>query len=314
MLAGIFYMPGCLWHPLLTPTFKFTTMASTFSNQLTTKVMKRKSKRKQKFETKTESKDEVSALHDKARANADAILENCRSVAHMMQPVEEKEVIPPFRGRDAPCSLTSMHLGYRLSHSKDSLVLQNTLRGLFGDKVYAFRISTALNMSSSGAGIVNSTISNSVLVSNADFVSLTAVFNEFFVTKFIVKWRPVSRYQYPLGGTSTLSVANLPMGKADLQHGAAAYTNLSDMSQNFRFGYYSTGDPFSSKWVNTQKPTDEIVASLTAPTQSWCTVNNASNYQGTLQFLTQSSPPALPFSQVLGTFIASFDILFRIRT
>ena len=169
-------------------------------------------------------------------------------------------------------------------------------------------------MSSSGAGIANSTISNSVLTSQADFVSLSAVFNEFFVKGFSVHWMPASRYQYPLSGSSTLSVANLPLASADLQHGQSAYSSMSAMADNFRLGYHSTGDPFSRTWINTEDESKEsTVTSLTAPTQSWCTVNNVANYQGTLQFLTQSAPPALPFSQVLGTFMCHWHVIFRCR-
>lgn len=242
------------------------------------------------------------------------VLDQCKLISGLMTMVEAKEHIPPFKGKDAPTSLTIPHTGYQLTDTKESSLLRNNLRSLFGDRHYEFRLSTALNMSSSGAGIVNSTISNSVLVSQADFVSLSSVFNEYFVKKFTVHWMPVSRYQYPLGGTSSVSVANLPIGKADLQHGQAAYTNLAAMSDNFRVGYHSTGDPFTETWVNTEKISQEtVVTTLTAPTQSWCTTNNASNYQGTLQFLSQSAPPALPFSQVLGVFLVHFDVVFRVR-
>jgi len=237
----------------------------------------------------------------------------CRQTASIMVQVESKERVPTFKGRDAPTEIKPTHSGFSLSDTKESLILRDTFRNLFGDKHYAFRLSIALNMSSSGAGIVNSTISNSVLTSQADFVSLSAVFNEFFVKSFEVSWMPNSRYQYPLGGTSTLSVANLPIGKASLQHGQAAYSSLSAMSDNFAVGYHSTGDPFKEYWINTESVNDPTVASLTAPTQSWCTVNNVSNYQGTFQFLSQSAPPALPFSQVLGTFMCHWYVLFRVR-
>lgn len=243
-----------------------------------------------------------------------AVLDQCKVVTSVMTMVEAKEPIPAFRGRDAPTSLTIPHTGYSYTDSKESLTLRATLRSFFSDRHYEFRLSTVLNMSSNGAGAVNSTISNSVLVSNTDFVALAGVFNEFFVKGFTVKWMPVSRYQYPLGGTSTISIANLPIGKADLQHGQAAYSSLSAMAENFAVGYHSTGDPFTERWVNTEKiSTDTVVPSLTAPTQAWCPVNNASNYQGTLQFISQSAPPALPFSQVLGTFMAHWDVVFRVR-
>jgi len=241
------------------------------------------------------------------------ILEQCKLISNLRSMVEYKEPIPIYRGRDFPTPLTIPHSGYQFTDTKESLVLRNTLRGLFGDKHYHFRISTALNMSSSGAGIVNSTISNTAITSNADFVALSGVFNEFFIRGFYVHWMPVSRYQYPLGGTSTLSVANLPIGKADLQHAQAAYSSLSALSENFAVGYHSTGDPFSDKWINTEKSTIPSVVAYASATQSWSTVGNVSNYQGSLQFLSQSSPPALPFSQVLGTFMVHWDVIFRVR-
>jgi len=257
--------------------------------------------------------DEVLESHRKKKQSVETLLK-CKAVTGLMVMEEKKHPIPTFRGTDAPMALSAGHANYVFTDTKESIILRDTFRNLFGDKHYKFRLSIALNMSSSGAGIVNSTISNSVLTSQADFVSLSAVFNEFFVDKFMVRWIPVSRYQYPLSGTSTLSIANLPLGKADLQHGQAAYTSLTAMSDNFAVGYYSTGDPFTEHWVNTEKSnTETVVSSLTAPTQSWCTVNNVANYQGTLQFLTQSAPPALPFSQVLGTFMVHFDVLFRCR-
>jgi hypothetical protein len=240
-------------------------------------------------------------------------LKSCKSVASSMALVEHKESVPTFRGRDAPMSLTIPHPGFVYTDTKESIAMRDTFRSLFGDKYYKFRLSTALNMSSSGAGIVNSTISNSVLTSQADFVSLSAVFNEFFVIKFEVKWMPNSRYQYPLGGTSTLSIANLPIGKASLQHGQAAYSSMSALADNYAVGYHSTGDPFTESWINTESINSEVVPTLTAPTQAWCTVNNVANYQGTLQFLSQSAPPALPFSQVLGTFMCHWDVVFRVR-
>lgn len=272
--------------------------------------------------------DEIKASHLKSKEQTD-YLKSCKSTQSLMTMVESKELfglqpdwprvfytagkskgqlIPP------PEPLLLEHPGHVYIDTKQSEIYRDTFRNLFGDKHYKFRLSVALNMSSSGAGIVNSTISNSVLTSQADFVSLSTVFNEFFVVMFEVKWMPLSRYQYPLTGTSAATVANLPIGKADLQHGQSAYASLSAMADNFAVGYHSTGDPFTERWVNTEKvSTETVVSTLTAPTQSWCTVNNVANYQGTLQFLSQSAPPGLPASQVLGTFMCHWDVLFRCR-
>lgn len=272
---------------------------------------------KKKFYPQSSGKINISSnnLVPLKLARSIVTLDQCKLISNLRSMVEYKEPIPAFRGRDAPTPLTIPHSGYQFADTKESAMLATTLRSLFGDKHYEFRLSVALNMSSSGAGIVNSTISNSVLTSQADFIALSSVFNEFFVKKFVVKWMPNSRYQYPLSGSSTLSVANLPIGKADLQHGQSAYSSLSAMADNFAVGYHSTGDPFTEEWINTEKiSTETVVSTLTAPTQSWCTVNNVANYQGTLQFLSQSSPPALPFSQVLGTFMVHWDVAFRVRS
>lgn len=259
------------------------------------------------------SDDEKRQSHILLMSSAD-VLKSVNSVFSSKVQVESKVRKIPSKEEVLPHILRLPPPDYETMDTKESLILRDTFRNLFGDKHYAFRMSVALNMSSSAAGIVNSVISNSALTSNPDFVALSGVFNEFFVVSFDVHWMPVARYQYPLTGTSALSVANLPIGKADLQHGAAAYSSLSAMAENFAIRYHSTGDPFSDTWINTEKPTTEtVVASLTAPTQSWCTVNNVSNYQGTLQFISQSAPPGLPASQVLGTFMCHWKVLFRVR-
>jgi hypothetical protein len=245
--------------------------------------------------------------------NSKSILASCKLVSSQMPQVEHKEIVPTYRGKDAPISLQPPALGYRFEETKESLIMRDTFRSMFGNKHYRFRISTALNMSSSGAGIVNSTISVSALQFSGDFISLSTVFNEFFVVAMRNDWIPVSRYQYPLGGTSTLSVANLPVGIASLQHGATAYTSLAVMSDNYALAFHNTGDPFGYTWVNTEKSSESVVAEQSGNTQSWCTTGNVANYQGQVQLLSQSAPPALPFSQVLGTFITSWEVIFRVR-
>jgi hypothetical protein len=241
------------------------------------------------------------------------MLKNCRLLVAVMPKVESKQTVPTYKGRDAPSSLADPHPGYSFEETKESLILRDSFRALLGDKHYRLRLSTALNMSSSGAGAVNSTISVSAIQFVSDFVSLSTVFNEFFVVAMKVIWQPVSRYQYPLGGTSTLSVANLPIGKGDLQHGATAYTSLAAMADNFNMSFHNTGDPFTDTWHNTESMKESVVAEVSGATQSWCTTGNAANYSGMLQYLSQSTPPALPFSQVLGTFITYWDVHFRVR-
>jgi len=240
------------------------------------------------------------------------LLEQCKLVSNLRNMVEFKEPIPSFKGRDAPNSLTIPHSGYQYTDTKESLILTNVMRGLFRDKIYGFRLSTALNMSSSSSGIVNSVINVDVVRSSPDFSAISSIFQEFFVKKVEAKWIPNSRYQYPLSGTSTLSIANLPIGCAQLQHYAAAYTSLGALANNYDAKYHSTGDPFTYSWVNVEKSSEGTLP-VTSVTQSWCDTGGSQTYGGSVQFLSQSAPPALPFSQVLGTFMVHWDLLFRVR-
>ena len=259
----------------------------------------------QQFDTKI--------MQRKLLALSSSALASCKLLCSIMPQVEHKQAIPPYRGKDAPLSLLPVQAGYKYEETKESITMRDTFRNMFGDKHYRFRLSTALNMSSSGAGAINSTISVSAIQFVADFVSLSTVFNEFFVVGMSNVWMPVSRYQYLLGGSSTLSVSSLPIGCAQLQHNQTAYTSLATMADNYAIGFHSTGDPFTYNWINVEKPSETVVAESSGNTQSWCTTGNAANYNGQVQFISQSTPPALPFSQVAGTFLTYWDVVFRVR-
>jgi hypothetical protein len=224
---------------------------------------------------------------------------------------KEKKVV---HSKDGPTVLGHLP-AFEYIHTSRSLSMQNAFRSMFGTKVYPFRLSTALNMSSSGAGIVNSTINMSVVQSSTDFSSFATIFQEFFIVKCTVNWQPVSRYNYPLTAVVTptpTSVSSLPFVCAQLQHAATVYTSMSSALNNYDAKYHSTGDPFTYHWVNVETP-DSKVETTTSGTQSWCDTSSGQLYTGAIQFLSQSAPPGLPTSQVLGTFATHFDVLFRVR-
>jgi hypothetical protein len=194
-----------------------------------------------------------------------------------------------------------------------SMPLQSAIRSLFSNKVYPFRISTALNMSSSAGGIINSLIGTSVVQSAADYTSLSAIFEEFFITRIYVKWEPISQYQFPLTGLPDgKTVANVPVGCANLLNLAPAYTSMTNMSNNFKYQHSSSGTPFSYEWINDQSPNGGVL-STTATTQTWCSTTSGQTYTGAMQFISQSAPPGLPVSTVLGVFAVHFEVLMRTR-
>jgi hypothetical protein len=244
----------------------------------------------------------------------DMVLSTARKISDLRVKVETKEPIPLFKGMGAPLSLRNPFGGYTCVDTKESTLLKETMSRLFADKIYEFRISSAVDMSSSGAGLVNSVITNITLSSQTDFSALSSVFSEYFVKRFALRWEPVSQYNYPLTGVVATSVANLPLGVASLQHTQPAYTSLAEMANNLDFALHNTGRPFSHVWKNSERIDERIVTTplTTVATQAWCMVGNAANYQGQVQFLTQTTAP-LPHTEVLGTFVVDWDVAFRVR-
>ena len=271
-----------------------------------------------KDEVKQKSKDKKTLkkapLGRTSRFNNDQLLEMCRTHLKAMTLVDSPEVKLLETKGPTPLNWDSRSAPRYLEYlaTPQSLPLRSVIRSMFRDRIYNFRLSTALNMSSSGTGIVNSTISMDVVRSSTDFSAISAIFQEFFVTRADAHWYPDSRYQYPTTGTSTLSIANRPIGCAQLQHFAAAYSSLSALSNNYDAKFHSTGDPFVYSWVNVEKSSQGQLP-VTSVTQAWCDTVGSQTYGGSLQFLSQAAPPALPISQVLGTFMVHFDLLFRVR-
>jgi hypothetical protein len=190
-----------------------------------------------------------------------------------------------------------------------------TLNMLFGDRVYPFRISTVLSISSNGAGIINSVVQTStVLPALSTFSALSTVFDEFFVKEFELSYQPVSYYNGPIGFVNTTNESSLPLGISDHQNDLATYSSISSQSNNFRFAYHNTGNSWHYKWMNTQDPSMRIVTTVSLATQSWCTISNAANYTGLVQMLTPAiSSAALPVSAIVGFISVQYDVLFRIR-
>jgi len=251
----------------------------------------------------------------KSQISSDFILVSTKTLRDLKEKKETKEAVPLFRGLDSPTLLKLPHPGYTLTDTKESVALGTALSRMFSGKWYEFRVTTALNMSSSGTGLVNSVVANSAINSTGDFSALSGVFSEFFIKTMKVTWEPVSMYNYPLTGVSTSSVSSLPIGVSDLQHAQAAYTSMTAATENWRYQHKNTGRAFTFSWINSEKPTSTVAvdASTGVNSQSWADVRDAGTYTGTIQFISQSPPPALPVTQVLGTFLVEWDVLFRVR-
>lgn len=259
------------------------------------------------------SSDEKTSVHKKQNYE---LLADLRAVgkeirAHSLM-VEYKTPPVMFRGSSSPAVLAPPPLDFTYEATPVSNVLQNAARRLFGDRRYPFRLSTVLNMSSSGAGIVNAVINTSTCASLADFTALSGVFNEFFITRMDCIWEPASMYNGPVGYLPASTVTSLPLGAAQLQHFAATYSTVGAMSENYDFVYHNTGRPFTYSWKNVEKSNVDTVPETAGAGQGWQPVIYGSSYSGSIQFLT-TVLPTLPASAVLGTFFVSYDCIFRLR-
>jgi hypothetical protein len=188
------------------------------------------------------------------------------------------------------------------------------IRLSLGKTIFRTRISTAINISSSGAGAVNSALAMSVVTTSPDFSAFSSIFAEYFVLGCRVIFQPVSKYNYPLTGAAATNVSSLPLGLCSLFHGQTAYSSLGSLMNSGTFLYTNTGDDFAYRWRNNEDPmagTFEAYGSTT--TQAWALTTGSAVYSGQIQFLSQSAPPGLPASQVIGTLAVQFDVLFRNR-
>jgi len=226
---------------------------------------------------------------------------------------EFKDPIPPYEGKDAPTRLKPPPLGFKVVPTKSKDLSLTLLKSVLAGKEMQFRIATVLDMSSTGTGAINSTISCNTITSNAEFTALSLLFEEFFINKLTVRWQPVSRYNGPVGFAPLTNIGSRPMVCACLQHQQSAYTNMSGASNNYQARIQNSGDPFTYTWVNVEKKSSTVAVEATGPIQSWAGFGRIPDYTGTIQFISQSAPPALPTTQVLGTFMVDWDISVRVR-
>jgi len=229
----------------------------------------------------------------------------------------EKKVDGKKVEKDSPTQLMPGPLR-AIIKTEESMLLTQTFGHLMGEnKEYSFRISTNLAMSSSGAGSVNSVITNVVLGAISQFSALSGVFSEYFIEGFHVRWEPVSMYGAPLGFLPATTLASVPLVCAALQHLEPPYSTPDAMLNHSSAQFHNTGRPFSFHWKNVEKSSTPTVYGTedgsSASYQGWQLTSLTNNYSGQCQFMAASSGIPLPASQVLGSFAIDYDVKFRIR-
>jgi len=183
-------------------------------------------------------------------------------------------------------------------------------------------LGTRVNLSASGAGVVNAIIAASLFSSNAEFASYGALYGECFLRAVECTFVPVSKFQAPIGyatsAGATTNESSLPMLCVDRHHDQASYSTDTAAMECGSVQYCTTAEQFKHTWRNIESPKSTVmisVASGAIASQAWVPTDGtaASAYTGLIQFITATGS-ALPTSQVLGVIYVRFDLLYRNRS
>jgi len=219
-------------------------------------------------------------------------------------------------------------------HDEDQLRFEaqvSLLKGFLfkADKPYRCTLGVHNNISSSGAGLLNSQFNvNSVTTVN-EWSTLIALFDEVFVHSMIIRFYPVNITGVgPATGSANPTIVALSsvittQGIQNCGAIIAAYFNkvssvtaASAMSANPNHKLVHTAKSWQYAWRNNVKfdPRGPALNLTSADLgwQGWAFVANANELGGFIA-LRGINDPTLPVSAVLGTFELLYDVSFRAR-
>jgi hypothetical protein len=159
----------------------------------------------------------------------------------------------------------------------------------------------------------------------AEFASLDAVFDEFFVHYMNVHFRPINAVAGALLNTTATNLQTFPVTIFGLQHNAGNYADTSSAHaaamSALQHEWVSTGEPFSFTWKNVEKfgwkePLGD--QSTSTSTQTWCQNVLSSKYGGFIAayspFITGTvSSTVLGTSVPLGVCVMKYKVSMRAR-
>jgi len=185
--------------------------------------------------------------------------------------------------------------------------------------------------STNGSGVVNLTISNLSLASTAEWATITALFDEFYVHTIVFKFVPVNVAGGGMGQCGSAGVVGPQTAIADtsytncgllcccLFNAGAQYTSASAMAANATIAIKHTGKGFTYKWRNNVRFEKH---GLAIPTISgggwsgWMNVGGVAQYGGNIQFRTLNDQVVGSGSAIvnMGQYIARYEVSFRCRS
>jgi len=200
-------------------------------------------------------------------------------------------------------------------------LFRDTTRSLLRSmrRPYSTVLATAVTLNTLTSGKVNGAISNSSLAGLSEFPSFATLFDEFFITRFVVRFAPVSRYQYPVNALPTLGVTSAGLTLTALHHGVPGYSTSATAMENATTSVLNTSDPWSYTWSNVERPSVSTVVapetSAATPTQGWCltSATPAALYTGNVQLLTDDVIGPGGTMITIGRLYVLYHVMFRLR-
>jgi len=229
----------------------------------------------------------------------------------------------------------SKSIGMETKDEKDNqLVLDlslRILRGIFkADHPYRTRLTLSTNFASSAAGVINLQVGvGSSLASTAEWGSINALFDEFFVHSLTCKYAPANMFGPSGTGTCANQLNTAASGTAVLTHSVGLvwcslfnatgyYSGAAGISNNPTRKYTHTAEPSTYRWLNNVRfdphgPALNLAAS--AGWTGWSLITDSANVGGFMQCRAMNDRTVgdLAHAWTLGDIHFEWDLSFRAR-
>jgi hypothetical protein len=193
------------------------------------------------------------------------------------------------------------------------------------DQPYRTLLPLTGQLATSSSGVVNLVQSASSVASVAEWSSIDALFDEFFIHAYHIYFQPYNHIGAGIGTGTVASqpslavtnfAANSGLIMCNLYNGAAQYSTAAAMAANATHVMKFSGDSWKYSWRNSQRfdPRGDLVS--TSNWQGWTLVSAPSNYAGQVQIRAANDTVLGGGASILalGTYRTLFDVSFRVRS
>jgi len=213
--------------------------------------------------------------------------------------------------------------------SRKSVALARGLvRGIFKpDHPYRTRLGYFGTLVTSGAGVLNESVTVASVSSVTEWTSIDALFDEVFIHSMTLRSMPRNAFTASgsisagatwgpgVSTTTTNLISNAGIMIVALFNGAAGYSSATGMLANPTHASAQSGSPWTYAWRNNTKFDPRGVVAQNTAWQGWTLIGNVTNYGGSVQIRSYNDvmlgdgTHALTLSDIAVT----FDVSFRAR-